>query len=258
MSLAGAATIERLTGAPVGFAGPVGLSNVRLVADHAAARMVNAVAGANKTDAHLTNVNPGRDFPVAQTADLRLVTPEDPCPKCGGRIEFVQAIEVGHVFKLGTKYTETLGATVQDQTGKAVPMVMGCYGIGINRILAAAVEQHHDAHGIIWPPALAPFQVIVSVMEADKPEAVQTGAQMTQKLEAAHLSVLLDDRRQSPGSKLKDADLVGIPVQVVIGKAWQSDRQVEVTLRATKEKTRLNPEGLVETVHKLLDRAVSS
>ncbi len=248
-------TIERLTGAPVGFTGPVHLRGVRLLADHAVVGIVNGVAGANQADAHLVNVNPGRDFHPSLVADLRVIAPDDPCPACGGRVERVRAIEAGHVFKLGTKYTQALGAMVQDPSGALRPMLMGCYGIGINRILAAAIEQRHDEHGIIWPPALAPFQVVVSVLESDHPEAARAGEEAHAALSAAGVEVLLDDREQSPGSKLKDADLVGIPVQVVIGRVWKSDRQLELVLRATKEKSRAAPEVLVESVHKLLDKA---
>ncbi len=258
LKLSSAQTIERLTGAPLGFAGPVKLSGVRLLADHAVMQVVNAVTGANQAETHLINVNSGRDFQPAMVADLRVVTEHDGCPKCSKPLEFVKAIEVGHVFKLGTKYTQVLGAQVQDPSGVLKAMVMGCYGIGINRILAAAVEQHHDAQGILWPVSLAPFQVVVSVMEADKPENMQVGLQAYEALTHDGRTVLFDDRVQSPGSKLKDADLVGIPVQVIVGKAWQSDRQLELTLRATKDKVRIKPEVLVETVHKLIDSAMSS
>jgi len=252
--LAAPATIERLSGAPVGFTGPVGLKGVRVLADHAAVQVANAVTGANRAEAHHVNVNPGRDFQASQTADLRLITPGDPCPSCRGRLELLTAIEAGHVFKLGTKYTQALGATVQGPSGALAPMLMGCYGIGINRILAAVIEQHHDEHGIIWPPALAPFQVVITVLESDHPEAARAGEEAQAALADAGLEALLDDRQQSPGAKLKDADLVGIPVQVVIGKVWKSERQLELVLRATKEKSRAAPEELVERVHKLVHK----
>ena len=166
----------------------------------------------------------------------------------------MKTIEAGHVFKLGTKYSQALGAVIQDPAGALKPMIMGCYGIGVNRILATAIEQHHDAQGIIWPLALAPFQVIISVMESGNPELMRVAIELYEALGAAGLDVLLDDREQSPGSKLKDADLIGIPIQAVIGKVWQSDHQVELALRATKEKIRVKPEELVEAVHKLLDK----
>jgi prolyl-tRNA synthetase len=187
--------------------------------------------------------------------DLRVITEADRCPNCRGPIAFVRAIEVGHVFKLGTKYSQALGAVVQDAAGALKPMVMGCYGIGINRILAAAIEQHHDDQGIVWPTALAPFQVLVTIMEPDNPDHARAGEEASRALGAAGLEVLLDDRAQSPGSKLKDADLVGVPVQVVVGKVWQSERQLELSGRATKEKTRVKPDGLVDEIRKLLDRA---
>ncbi len=253
LKLSNAETIQRVSGAPVGFTGPVRLGGVRLLADTAVMSIVNAVTGANEADAHLVNVNPGRDFTPNAVADLRLITPDDVCPHCGKPLAFIRAIEVGHVFKLGTTYTQLLGATVQDAGGRAHPMLMGCYGIGINRILAAAVEQRHDAQGILWPAALAPFAVVVTVMEAGRPELREPAETAVRSLEAAGLEVLLDDRDQSPGSKLKDADLVGIPVRVVLGKAWAADRQLEVKRRDQPEATRCRPDALVEAVKKLLD-----
>jgi prolyl-tRNA synthetase len=255
VKLSSAQTIERLSGAPVGFAGPVKLAGVRLIADHAVMRVVNGVTGANQAEVHLINVNPGRDFQPEAVGDLRIVTAEDRCAACGGPLAFVTAIEAGHVFKLGVKYSQALGAVIQDASGASTPMVMGCYGIGVNRIVAVAVEQHHDANGIIWPVALAPFHVVVSILEADQPEAARAGEEAETRLAGAGLEVLLDDRDQSPGSKLKDADLVGIPAQVVVGKAWKSDRKFEVCLRATKERVQVPAELLVETVRKQLDKA---
>jgi prolyl-tRNA synthetase len=252
LKLSSAQTIERMSKAPLGFTGPVKLNGVRLFADHAVMRIVNGVTGANQDQTHLINVNPGRDFHAHTVADLRLITAEDACPACGKGLSCVTAIEVGHVFKLGTKYSQAFGAAFQDPAGATKPMIMGCYGIGINRILAAAIEQRHDAEGIVWPAALAPFQVVVTVMEAEKAEYLQAGEAAYQALTAAGLSVLLDDREHSPGSKLKDADLVGIPVGVILGKAWQSGQQFEVRLRATKETLRVSRDALVEAVHKLL------
>ncbi|PIQ84693.1 MAG: proline--tRNA ligase [Candidatus Omnitrophica bacterium CG11_big_fil_rev_8_21_14_0_20_63_9] len=256
VKLCGPQTIERLSGAPVGFTGPVKL-NVRLIADPAVMAMANAVAGANQAEAHIINANPGRDFQPATVADVRFVTEADRCPKCSGPLTIIKAIEVGHVFKLGTKYTQALGASVQDQAGKAAPMIMGCYGIGVNRIVASAIEQRHDTNGIVWPIGLAPFQVVVSVMESTTAEMATVGEETAQVLEAAGFEVLLDDREHSPGAKLKDADLIGIPVQVVIGKSWQREQQLELCLRATKEKTTVPRETLVEAVRKHLDKASS-
>jgi prolyl-tRNA synthetase len=252
VKLSTAQTIERLTGAPMGFTGPVKLKGVGLIADHAVMSVVNGVTGANAAETHLINVNPGRDFTPQTVADLRMVAEGDQCPACGAALEFIQAIEVGHVFKLGTKYSEALGAVFQDTSKQLKPMIMGCYGIGINRIVAAAVEQHHDSSGIVWPTALAPFHVIVSVLEADNAPHRAAGEEAYLSLTQAGLEVLLDDREQSPGSKLKDADLIGIPVQVVIGKSWASNQQLEVCLRSTKAKTNVPPSNLVPTIQRLL------
>ena len=246
-------TIERLTGAPMGFSGPVNLKGVRLIADHAVMPLVNGVTGANEAETHLTHVNPGRDFEPAAVADLRMVREGDRCATCGQALTFLTAIEVGHVFKLGTKYSQALGAMFQDPAGARKPMVMGCYGVGANRILAAAIEQHHDPQGIVWPVGLAPFQVLVSVLEAENPAHREAGEAAYEALRQAGREVLLDDRDQSPGSKLKDADLVGIPVQVVIGKAWQRNQQLEVCSRATKERLTVHAEALIEVIDKLLD-----
>jgi len=254
VKLSTAAAVERLSGAPMGFTGPVNLTGVRLLADHAVMSIVNAVTGANQPEAHLINVNPGRDFQPSVAADLRFITEGDACPTCGGPLTVIQAIEVGHVFKLGTKYTQALGAVFQDADGRLKPMIMGCYGIGINRIVATAIEQHHDAQGIVWGRALAPFHVLVSVMMSDHPEHARLGVDTADALAAAGFEVLLDDRDQSPGSKLKDADLVGIPIQVVIGKVWDRSRQLEVSVRATKEKVQVAPRDLAEAIQKLLDK----
>ena len=259
LKLASPQTIERLSGAPVGFTGPVKLDGVRLLVDRDVMGVVNAVTGANQAEAHLFNVNPGRDFKPSAVADLRVVTESDRCAACQGPLTFVKAIESGHVFKLGTKYSQALGAVFQEPGGPLKPMIMGCYGIGVNRIVAAAIEQHHDQQGIVWPVPLAPFQVVISVMEADNPEQMRAGQEAHDALAAAGVEVLLDDREQSPGSKLKDADLIGIPVQIVIGKVWQSEHQFEVGWRATKEKQRVSREGLVAAVRQLvLDKSSSS
>ena len=253
LKLSNPQTIERLTGAPVGFSGPVNLKGVRLLADQAVMAIINAVAGANQKEAHVINVNPGRDFSPQAVADLRVVTDKDACVKCGKPLAFVRTIEVGHVFKLGTKYTQILGANIQDGAGANKPMVMGCYGIGLNRILAAAIEQGNDASGIIWPVSLAPFQVVISVIEVGNAEFMQVAEELYQALTQQGIEALLDDRDLSPGAKFKDADLVGIPVQIVVGKTWLNERQLEIAWRATKEKSRTTPAEAVAAVRKLLD-----
>ena len=258
LKLSSAQTIERLTGAPRGFSGPVQLRGVRLVADHAVMGMANAVTGANQADAHFVNVHPGRDFKPEVVADLRMVRQDDPCPRCGGRLELISAIEVGHVFQLGTRYSQAFGCVFQDAAGVAKPMVMGCYGIGVNRILAALIEQRQDAQGTIWPAALAPFAALISVLEADNPAQQQAAEAASEALERAGLEVLLDDRDQSPGSKLKDADLIGVPVQVIVGKAWTREQQYEVCDRASKQRQTAGLASLVETVNRLLADAPKS
>ncbi len=253
LKLASAATIERVTGAPVGFAGPVGLKGVALIADQTLAHLANAVAGANRAEAHMVNVNLSRDAKVDTVADVRFATEDDACPKCGAKMALIKTIEIGHVFKLGTRYSQALGAVFQDASGQSQPMIMGCYGIGVNRVLAAAIEQCHDEQGIVWPAALAPFSVVVTVMEAVNETMLAKATELAQRLDKAGFSVLLDDRQQSPGSKLKDADLIGIPVQVVVGKAWQQAEQLEIRSRATKEKMLVAVEAVEDTVRKLLD-----
>ena len=252
--LAGPETIRRVTGAPVGFAGPVGLAGVRLLVDADVMRMSEGITGANQAEAHLLHVKPGRDFAPAQAADLRFVVEGDRCARCGKALELVRMIEVGHVFKLGTKYSQVLGAVLQDASGKSVPMVMGCYGIGVTRILAAVIEQCHDANGIVWPAAVSPFQVVLSMLETNNPAHHQAAEEVYGRVTEAGLDVLWDDREQSPGSKLKDADLIGIPLQVILGKVWEQERRLEVVERASKTRHRVEPAQLAETLHKLLDK----
>lgn len=231
--LALAEEVLEATGAPVGFAGPVGLLGARVVADREVAAGANWVVGANEQDFHLTGVNPGRDFEPDQVADLRLVEPGDPCPRCGEAMIGRRGIEVGQVFQLGTKYSEALGARYLDETGRERPVVMGCYGIGVTRTVAAAIEQRHDADGIVWPYAIAPYHVmIVPVGTGDHPTATAA-----RELHAALLDrgveAVLDDRDERPGVKFKDADLLGFPLRVTLGRSL-SDGKVELTERATR------------------------
>ena len=227
------------------------------MADEAVMGISNAVAGANQREAHRIHVNPGRDFSAQQVADLRVVTEKDLCPKCGKLLSFVQTIEVGHVFKLGTKYTQALGEIIQDPSGANKPMIMGCYGIGVNRILAATIEQGNDANGVILPVSLAPFQAVISVMETGNAELMQAAEALYESLSRQGIEVLFDDRDQSPGAKLKDADLIGIPVQIVVGKSWLNDKQLEVNWRATKEKSRVSKDSAFSAVRSLLDRGLT-
>ncbi|OHB73124.1 MAG: proline--tRNA ligase, partial [Planctomycetes bacterium RBG_13_63_9] len=232
LELAEPKVIQKVTGAPVGFAGPVAMAQrIPIWADRDVAHMANSVTGANQDDAHLTGVNLDRDFRVAHFADLRNAVDGDPCPRCSSRLTMQHAIEAGHVFKLGTKYSEALGAKFLDEKEQQHPIIMGCYGIGINRILAALVETSHDADGIIWPVALAPYEVLLVPLNASDQRAVEAAEQLYHELSDAGLEVLLDDRDARPGVKFKDADLVGIPLRVVLGERGLKQRHVEVKWR---------------------------
>lgn len=252
ITLASAATIRKVTGAPVGFAGPVGL-DLPILADHAVMAMTSGVTGANKDQAHFTQVVPGRDFKPQQVADIRFPTPEDTSTFVeGGKLEFIKAIEAGHVFKLGTKYSETLGAQFQEPGGGNKPMIMGCYGIGINRIIATVIEQHSDASGIRWPLQTAPFQAVLLQLDQDD-ELNRVAGEVADLLQARGVDVLWDDRDMSPGAKFKDADLVGIPLQIVIGRTWLKQKELEVKRRGDEQKERLTLPSLASWLDKQLD-----
>ena len=240
-------TVWKLTKLPVGYMGPVDIP-VKLVADQEVMTMVNAVAGANEKGHHLTGVNPGRDFSPVAVGDLRQVTAQDRCPLCGGSLELTEGIEVGHIFKLGTKYSEAMHAVYQDQEGKEQTMVMGCYGIGVSRVVAAAIEQHHDENGIIFPLPLAPFQVIVLNLGMNNEETTVAAEKLYQDLQAAGVEVLLDDRDERPGSKFKDADLIGIPYRVTVGKTWEKEGKVELRARHDGTTTLLPYDEAASTV----------
>ncbi|AJF07260.1 proline--tRNA ligase [Geoalkalibacter subterraneus] len=233
--------VLKATGAPSGFAGPVGL-DLRIVADLEVQTMSDFIVGANEKDAHFTGANLGRDIEVEQFADLRKAEAGDPCPRCDGLLEVWRGIEVGHVFKLGTKYSEALGAKVLDDQGHERTLVMGCYGIGVGRTVAAAIEQNHDENGIIWPLAVAPFQVLVVMLNPNDDAVREAAEDLYQRLLAAGVEVLLDDRDERPGFKFKDADLVGIPLRVTVGARGLKDGQVEFKERAGGE-VRMLPLG---------------
>jgi prolyl-tRNA synthetase len=228
---ADAATIEASTGAPMGFLGPVGIK-IPLVIDRAVADMAAVVVGGNAVDVHLKGVVPGRDFPLERVHDLRNADAGDPCPRCGARLQIKAGLEVGHVFKLGTKYSKSMGASYLDEKGNEVLTIMGCYGIGINRILAGAVEGGHDANGIVWPLALAPFHVLIVPLQVQNAAVLEHALTLEESLQAAGLEVLTDDRDQRPGVKFKDADLIGIPLRVVVGERGLKDGTVELKWRS--------------------------
>ncbi|TYO96304.1 prolyl-tRNA synthetase [Geothermobacter ehrlichii] len=228
--------VFKVTGAPAGFAGPVGLE-IPVLADMEVRAMADFVVGANEKDAHLTGVNHGRDFEVSRFADLRQAEAGDPCPRCGGRLETWRGIEVGHVFKLGTKYSESMQATVLDEQGRERTLVMGCYGIGIGRTVAAAIEQNHDENGIIWPMPIAPFQVLVTLVNPKDEAVAAAGEKLYRELCERGIEVLLDDRDERPGSKFKDADLIGIPLRVTVGSRGLKDGRLELQQRRSGERT---------------------
>lgn len=234
LSLADAAVVERVTKAPVGFAGPVGLSSVPVFADRSVPPMKNAVTGANAVDKHHVNVNPGRDFPIPEALDLHLVREGDLCPRCGKPMSIAKGLEVGHVFKLGTKYSIPMKAVFSDEDGTEKPCQMGCYGLGVSRCLASAVEQNHDAKGMVWPVSLAPYEVALVATSTEDAQAKQESERIHDELTKAGIEVLFDDRPDaSAGVKFKDADLIGLPLQVVVGPKGLKDGIVEVRPRAT-------------------------
>ncbi len=229
-------TVRRITGAPIGFTGPVGLKGIEIIADFAVQGMVNFITGANEVDRHLKNVNLNRDFKVDRFADIRQAMEGDLCPRCEtGRLKITRGIEVGHVFKLGTKYSKAMGATFLDADGKEKYIIMGCYGIGVGRTVAAAIEQNHDENGIIWPFPIAPFHVLILPVNMTDSRMVETAEKIYQELLAEGVEVLLDDRDERPGAKFKDADLIGIPLRITVGNLAVSEGKVEIKFRKTGE-----------------------
>ncbi|MBR6386789.1 MAG: proline--tRNA ligase [Thermoguttaceae bacterium] len=248
VELADEATIERVTGAPVGFAGPVGLKEkIKIVADPTVKELVNVVVGANQAEKHYVNANLDRDFTVDLFGDVRNAVVGDACPRCGEPLTMQNAIEVGHVFKLGTKYTEALNGKYLDESGALQTIIMGCYGIGVSRIVAGLAETSHDEHGIIWPVALAPYEVCVCPVKASDPAAMEAAEKIAAGLEAAGVDVILDDRDERPGVKFKDADLIGFPVRVTIGKGL-ANGEVEVKWRWDADSTLVKVDDVVETL----------
>jgi len=228
--------IRTLTGAEVGYSGPLGLpDSVEIIADTEIGMMPEAVVGANQTDAHLVGVRPGVHFTPHRYADLRAAAAGDACACCeGGVLQAVRGIELGHVFKLGTKYSEALGAMFQDEQGQLKPMIMGCYGIGVSRIIAALVERWHDDAGIIWPRAVAPFEIAVLMLDPTNEQISHIAEHIYAQMEQAGWDVLLDDRDERPGVKFKDADLIGYPLVVVVGKKALQEGCVEVRRRCDR------------------------
>ncbi len=249
LALADQAAVERVTKAPSGFAGPLGLSGVEIYADHAVEHMSNFVVGGNEKDIHLMNVNTPGDFVVKGFYDIRNVVVGDHCPRCeNGRMELHRGIEVGHIFKLGIKYSEAMKATFLDENGKESLIIMGCYGIGVGRTAAAAIEQGNDENGIIWPMPIAPFQVIISALNIKDEQVKQTAESIYKSLSDAGVEVLLDDRDERAGAMFKDADLIGIPVRITVGAKNLKDGNVEMKLRKSPEVSLVKVDEVVEKV----------
>lgn len=237
MELASFADVERITSAKVGFAGPIQLEGVKIIMDRQITKMKNFIVGANKTDHHYINVNLC-DFHADEIADISLVKEGDICPKCKARLTFTKGIEVGNTFKLGTKYADSLGLQYLDQDNKLKPVVMGSYGIGLERCMAAVVEQHHDEAGIIWPKEIAPYTVSIVVVAPKDEAQLKAGEDLYQQLKAAGIDVLLDDRKERPGVKFKDMELIGIPYRITVGRGI-SEGMVELNIRGNDEKQEL-------------------
>jgi prolyl-tRNA synthetase len=237
--------IRALLGADPGSLGAVGVKAVRVIADEALRGRVNLVTGANEDDWHHAGVAVERDVEVGQWADLRSVASGEPCPVCGGPLELWKGIEVGHIFKLGTKYAETFGAFVQDENGESHPIIMGSYGIGLERGMAAVVETSHDEKGIIWPVSVAPYEVVITVVRADDEATLAAAESLYRELGERGIEVLLDDREERPGVKFADAELIGIPYRVTVGPRGVAEGTVELTTRQGLSTEEVAMDGVV-------------
>ncbi|MTI82237.1 MAG: proline--tRNA ligase [Firmicutes bacterium] len=253
LDLANAKTVEKVSGAPVGYAGPVNLKeDIRIIVDPEVAGMVNGVTGANKGDAHFINVNPERDFKIDLIEDIRMVAAGEKCPSCEGVLQEARGIEVGQIFKLGDKYSKQLKANYLDEGGKENPIIMGCYGIGVGRTMAATVEQNHDDNGIIWPVSIAPYHAVVVPISTKDENQVKLADNIYGKLLENNIETVIDDRKERPGVKFKDADLIGYPVRIVVGKKAVEESMVEIHNRNTGETINVSTEEVISTVQKLL------
>jgi prolyl-tRNA synthetase len=255
VELADEETIERVTDGPLGFSGPLGL-DIPLFADNDVRGMEDFVVGGNEKDVHIVDVN-GGDFKVEGYYDLRVAVEGDACPRCPGHLTATRGIEVGHIFKLGTKYSEAMNATFLDQEGQDRFMVMGCYGIGVGRTVAAAIEQNHDENGIALPFAIAPFEVEVLPVNTSHSESMELADSVYKALSANGVETILDDRNERPGVKFKDGDLVGIPFRVTVGERALKEGNVEIKLRAQKEAIKVKKEEIVAKVIEHVETARS-
>ena len=244
--------VKRCLGAGFGSLGPVGVS-IRVIVDHTAAAMPSFVCGANEDGYHVKGATWSRDVPNAEFADIREIVSGDASPCGEGTLEIRRGIEVGHIFQLGTKYSETMNATVLDEQGRSQPMVMGCYGIGITRIVAAAIEQNHDENGIIWPTAMAPFDLAIVPLGLDKSEVVRDATeQLYSACETAGLSVFMDDRAERPGVKFAEMELLGMPLRVTVGERSLAEGKLELTVRRTGETEMIAPDQILDRIQQLI------
>jgi len=237
--------------ADVGFVGPIGI-DIKTIADKEVPLITNAVVGANKNDCHYKNVHPERDFKIDAVVDLRLVGEGEPCPKCSGRLESARGIEAGQIFQLGTKYSDALNATYTDESGKEQLIVMGCYGIGVSRTLQAAIEQNHDADGIIWPITIAPAQVVIIPVSTKDEGQVSAANEIYEFCKEAGIEVILDDRDERAGVKFKDADLLGYPIRLTVGKKTVNEGTVDIRLRHSGEEQAVAKGEAIAAIEKLI------
>lgn len=255
LDMASAEEIEKLTGAPMGFSGPAGIKNLKIIADKDIKRAVNAVVGANKKDTHFINANIDRDFKVDIWADIRVAQEGDLCVSCKEPLELKKGVELGHIFKLGTKYSSSMKAVFLDADGLEKPLIMGCYGIGISRIAAAVIEQYHDKDGIIWPVNLAPFKVAVIPVVSNNDQHMKLAVEVYEKIKAENIDCLIDDRDLRPGVKFKDIDLIGIPVKIIIGDKAAAENKLEVKFRKSGKTVFLAKEEIINAVKDLKDES---
>jgi len=246
--------IVDLLGADAGSLGAVGVSNVRIVADEALRNRTSMTTGANENDKHVRGVSIERDIVVSEWGDLRAVSAGDRCSTCGEPLDVFAAIEVGHIFKLGTFYAEPLGVTVLDERGETTPIVMGSYGIGVERAMAASVEANHDDKGIIWPLAIAPYHVIVTVVRPDDETTMAAAETLSRNLEERGIEVLLDDRDERPGVKFNDAELIGVPLRITVGPRGIANGVTELLDRRTGESRDVAIGSVVSTIAELVGR----
>lgn len=257
LELADDDTVNIATGAPVGFAGPIGLKGITVIADESVSVMVNVITGANQKDLHLKNVNIDRDFKPDVIKDIHLVREGDPCPKCKTPLKMYRGIEVGHIFKLGYKYTKAMNVTFLDQDGKAQYPIMGCYGIGVGRTMASVIEQCHDDWGIIWPLTIAPYHIIVVPVNVNDEELMPVAEEIYTTLKKKY-EVLIDDRDERAGVKFKDADLIGIPIRVTVGKSYKEEGLIELKERREKDKILVKLDELTKKIEEIYEKQMQT